>query len=42
MRTNFHMFVIKSVIGIKEKSDDGGIITVANIEKFFNKESLIE
>ena len=42
MRTNFHLFVLKSVIGIKEKSDKGVIVTVADIEKFFDKESLID
>ena len=42
MRTSFHLFVLKSMIGIREKSDKGGIITVADIEKFFDKECLID
>ena len=42
MRTNFHLFVLKSMIGIKENSEEGTIITVADIEKFFDKESLID
>ena len=42
MRTNFHLFVLKSVIGIKEKSDQGVIITVADIKQFFDKESLVD
>ena len=42
MRTNFHLFVLKSMIGIKENSEEGTIITVADIEKFFDKESLVD
>ena len=39
MRPSFHLFVLKSVIGAR---DQGVIITVADIEKFFDKESLVD
>ena len=42
MRSQFHLFVLKSIIKIKENSDEGNILTVGDIEKFFDKEGLID
>ena len=39
MRTNFAM---KIYIDMKEKSDEGTILTVGDIAKFFDKESLVD
>ena len=40
MRPQFHLFVLKSIIARCEKSDDGRILTVADLVKFFDKERL--
>ena len=42
MRSQFHLFVLKSILKTKEKSNRGNILTVGDIEKFFDKESLID
>ena len=39
-RSQFHLFVLKSVIGLREVSDSGAVITSVDIEKFFDRESL--
>ena len=33
---------MKSVIKIREKSDDGNILTVGDIQKFFDIENLVD
>ena len=40
MRTQFHLFTVKSVIGMRERERRGGFLTVADIQKYFDKESL--
>ena len=40
MRTQFHLFAVKSVIGMRERERRGGFLTVADIQKYFDKESL--
>ena len=40
MRTNFNLFVLKTMIGIREVSEECTIITLA--EKFFDKEALMD
>lgn len=42
MRTQFHLFTVKSIMGIREKENSGVILTVADIKKFFDKESLTD
>ena len=42
MRTQFHLFVIKSIIGLRDNANSGAIITSIDIEKFFDKESLAD
>ena len=42
-RPQFHLFTLKSLIGLKEKRKPRGtIITVVDIQKFFDKESLFD
>ena len=40
MRPQFHLFVLKSIVARCEMSDDGRILTVADLVKFFDKERL--
>ena len=40
MRPQFHLFVIKSLMALREKKDQGAIFSVVDIVKFFDKESL--
>ena len=40
MRTQFHLFAVKSVMGMRDWERKGGILTVADIQKYFDKESL--
>ena len=42
MRTQFHLFVIKSIMGIKERINNGAIFTFRDLRKFFDKESLVD
>ena len=40
MRPKFHLFVLKSIVAQCETSEDGPILTVADLVKFFDKERL--
>ena len=40
MRPQFHLFVLKSIVAHCETSEDGRILTVADLVKFFDKERL--
>ena len=40
MRTQFHLIAIDSVVGMRVMERRGGILTVADIQKYFDKESL--
>ena len=42
MRTEFHLFVIKSLIAMKKLKKEGLILTTRDIQKFFDKESLVD
>ena len=42
MRSQDHLFVLISDLQMKEKSDDGNILTVEDLQKFFDKENLID
>ena len=41
-RTQFHLFSVKSIMAIRSKEDRGVVLTVADIRKFFDKESLTD
>ena len=42
MRVQFHIFVVKSVMAMVEEKKTGGIIYTADIQKFFDKEVLVD
>ena len=39
-RTQFHLFVVRSLIAIRRKEGEGCIITAVDIKKFFDRQSL--
>ena len=41
-RTQFHLFVIKSLIAVRIKEGAGCVLTAVDIRKFFNKQSLVD
>ena len=41
-RTQFHLFVIKSLIAVRTSEGEGCILTAMNIRKFFDKQSLVD
>ena len=42
MRTVFHLFVVNSNIAVKTRSGQGVILTLLDLIKFFDKQSLID
>ena len=42
MRTEFHLFVVKSMIALKKLKKEGLILGMRDIQKFFDKESLVD
>ena len=42
MRTQYHLFTIKSVISLKLSKNEGLIFSVKDIKKFFDKEGLVD
>ena len=42
MRTQFHLFVVKSVMAVRENRDEGAILTLIDIQKFFDKQNLVD
>ena len=42
MRTVFHLFVVKSNIAVKTRSGQGVILTLLDLIKFFDKQSLVD
>jgi hypothetical protein len=41
-RTQFHLFVVKSLIALRKAEGEGCILTLVDIRKFFDKQSLID
>ena len=42
MRTEFHLFVIRSLIALKMMLKEGLILSMRDIQKYFDKESLVD
>ena len=42
MRTQFHIFTVKSLIAMKLYKKEGIVLSIADIRKFFDKESLVD
>ena len=42
MRTQFHLFTVKSLIAMKLRENDGLVILIADTRKFFEKQSFVD
>ena len=42
MRVQFHLFVVKSLLAMKAKNKEGAIVWSVDLEKFFDKEVLVD
>ena len=42
IRTQFHLFTVKSLIAMKLEKKEGLVLSIADIRKFFDKESLVD
>ena len=41
-RTQFHLFVVRSLMALRKAEGEGCILTLVDIKKFFNKQSLAD